>query len=83
MNLTDLRKRAIKMLDQRGEMRSHDFTYDLVKRKHGSWSPQGATRWAGGYMAPLIRAGFVKQRFDRTNFGIYYSVTAAGRAAVR
>ncbi len=82
MNLTDLRKRALSMLDQRGEMWGQDIADELVARRHG-WTPQGATRWAGGYMAPLIKAGLVRRRTGSNGFGNYYSVTAAGRAAVR
>ena len=82
MNMTDLRKRALAMLEQRGETEGQDIAEALVDRVFG-WRPQGATRWAAGYMAPLIRAGLVSHRSGWRGHGNYYRITDAGRAAVR
>jgi len=79
MNLTPLRKRALSLLDQRGEMPGQQFAYELLDK---AWkNPQGAQRWAGGYLHPLVEAGFLRKRYD--GWRNCYSVTKEGREALR
>lgn len=87
MNMTDLRRRALSMLEQRGEMWAQDLTNELAPREHSQWTSQGAVRWAGGYMKPLIDAGYVRHsaggRNRNDSIGNYYSITEDGRKAIR
>lgn len=80
MNITDLRRRALSMLEQRGEMFGQDLACELVEKQ---WKPQGATRWIGGYMMPLIKAGYVRKKTGDNGFGNYYSITQDGKKAIR
>lgn len=88
MNMTDLRRRALSMLEQRGEMWAQDLVRELVPRERGRhWTSQAAVRWAGGYMKPLMDAGLVHRsfggRYRSDSVGNYYSITAAGKKAIR
>ena len=56
MNLTPMRLRVLRILQQRGAMQANQLAYALIDRR---WTPQGATRWIAGYIRPMVQAGLV------------------------
>ena len=85
MNLTPYRKRCLAMLDQRGPMDLQEIGYSLVdgSTSRGFKHPASATRYGGGVIAPLRKAGLVTNSSERYAWRRKVMITAAGRAALR
>ena len=88
MNLTPMRIKALQLINSspgiylgtladRLGYRGH---YPDGKPIHGT--AQGATRWGGGYAAPLVRAGLVRKDVYVECGGARLYITAAGEAAL-
>lgn len=70
MNLTELRVRALLLVQEKPGIDAQHVAYDLINR---CWKPQGATRWGSGYMQPLIKAGLIRaNRGLISGFARYY-----------
>ena len=80
LNLTNMRKRALRIIHQRPEMTAQDLAYELVEGT--SMNPAAATRWGAGYAKPLIVAGLVAANSWGISCGwAKLTLTEAGRAA--
>lgn len=73
INLTPLRLRALRMIQQRPGLSAQALAVELVERREVTWSDKGwngfqrsrtgaqaATRWGARYAKPLIDAGLLR-----------------------
>ena len=85
-DLTDLQRRALRIIQQRPGMTCQDLAYELLDERRTSGSkgltwPQAATRWGSSYAARMERRGVIL--IDRAaRHGGKLSLTARGREAM-
>jgi len=61
LNLTPLRLRALRIIQQQPYMTAQDLGYELDPREDRKWNhPAQATRWGAKQVTALIKAGLVR-----------------------
>jgi DNA-binding MarR family transcriptional regulator len=75
--------RVLQYLDQRGPTHRHDLAGDIINSTRKSLWNQALTRLAGKLTFRLRQAGLVEENRCKKGFHNSYSITDAGRKAVR
>ena len=80
--MTPSRRRVLMMLEQQGPLHRHRIGEAFAKKQRGITS-QAATRLAGYICKPLLAGGLIHEEIDREGWHRHFSITAAGRHALR
>ena len=86
MNLTPTRIKLLQLIAARPKFCVSRLAEELAPRlddngRNYGWTRQGAARWGGGYIRPLVTAGLISFRSEAYGVGTV-SITDAGRKAL-
>jgi DNA-binding MarR family transcriptional regulator len=81
--LTNLEKRVLAYLEQRGPTYRRIGAHDLANLRNKGYSAQALSRMAGKITFNLRKAGLVRDVRSDFGFHKHYEITDAGRKALR